>query len=1400
MQVVSKECTSKTKFQENQTDFIGRGDPVCDIIDIVIDSPSMQFNLSTCGRAKFRTISALYCELTGFKLSETRFLLDGNRIQDDLTLFENEIEHHSAINVFQEMSGGKGQDDKEIRQMLDECDSPTDDSEEDDGESSSDQKNTHYMWYEELKIKLKDGTLKLNKSNFQDKKLLHLLETDHLQPYEVYKLRNVYECWEQNLKWREDSKKEIETETESLGNTKVEKKEKKERAPAKPSDRETRQKRSFPEISIDPSSIDGITPIKRRKLLTTLGLSTPSPLIKYSHVNEFEMKRISVCVHLWAERKMGGVNFLQLARLEDCHFKDILEFTGPGSKWNLMKNRTLPQLRSLWRNTFGAKHFYRGHKHTGLENENQRHDPSRQYCPFNHCQAGLMSPMDVDLVVLTPNKTVVNEKTKHNSSRKLFEEIGVEVNTGNTEGYKQVVLDEHENDVFENESVENYGNLCQTEESAVMKVEDGKSVEEMEPVILDEHGIDLSESESVENDENLCQTEKSDDMKVEDGKSVEEMEPNFVCKIKDCGKVFQTFSGFDRHKSVKHPQANFDKEESKCPICNKKIIYLEQHLKAKHSHVQKPPKCDICMIEISSNMQKHRKSCTKCLYCDYQNLKKARLLNHIKNCELKFLEPGQLYDEEPLDLRSPMKLPATGSDKPQTTEAPQKVNFNDNMQIIDESSKKVIVKPSKKIKPQVEKESLEKGREKYPCDDQLTDEDYYSEIDTDDTDLFTMNRRKKKDEVELKLREIDEMENLEVEGDKLIVEKFREFLRNKRNSKEGGFSKQTEPSTINQYADVVKSDILKAFHKLVTPFDARWLIDSITPKECKFEGEERLHVKQEEPIYLTSRILQEALQRHEASGNSGNQKKKVIASFCQLMDFVELHFTLKLNACGVDLLSKVQTYHKGVKSFIKGTSQWKKNNDEEKESYEKNKLMNDYDSPNKDGEVLEKYKKYIISEERILKISKLLSYAFPDSEAPPPALMTEFGTTVMEEIVACTGCRPKVARHLNMGAVVDAKPGFNPYDVAREGKMLEEELDGDKIWRRVDPNLPPKEKSCIHQIRDRSAICSENCGNQCIPEGYNIWVSWDKTQSTKGPYYLHIPTPIKKLMDRYDLIRSNFFRERKPKFDADENWLDAVETPFFLNSVCNSFPSLDLKKLSIDLGIDVTAYSFRKIVSTWALTHKSEEIRTAEEEALQHSLHVAKERYLQNKQIQPQTLTQTYTREENLFPENFRKELEKDQSDIEMVIAQKRDERTKIRISQLSRQKEVSKKLKYENRPLGARKAILEADRKDFVNIVEGSTGSKFENLLTSLKPIQFRDFIVRLVCSSEDAGEKLRELWLKIYKGDLLHGIRDLRCQAKEDSWPLKKQNPGRKDRNSWIAHNLRRSCQAAEKFNDLQ
>ena len=235
-----------------------------------------------------------------------------------------------------------------------------------------------------------------------------------------------------------------------------------------------------------------------------------------------------------------------------------------------------------------------------------------------------------------------------------------------------------------------------------------------------------------------------------------------------------------------------------------------------------------------------------------------------------------------------------------------------------------------------------------------------------------------------------------------------------------------------------------------------------------------------------------------------------------------------------------------------------------------------------------------------------MSYSYVDENLLTHGLMTNFGSTVMGGIVACTGCRSKVARHLTMGAWVDKKPGFDPHNISEGDAVIEEEDDGNKIFRRVNPNLPPKGKACQHQEKNQSVICFENCDDQCKPDGVNIFCSWDKTKGTKGSYYLHLPLFIKDLMDTYDHIRTKFFRDKLSRFGLDENWLEDDNTPFFLNSACGPFECLDLKKLSEDIGIDVTGYSFRKIVTTWGLSHESSAIRTAESDVLQHCDQVAK--------------------------------------------------------------------------------------------------------------------------------------------------------------------------------------------------
>ena len=84
---------------------------------------------------------------------------------------------------------------------------------------------------------------------------------------------------------------------------------------------------------------------------------------------------------------------------------------------------------------------------------------------------------------------------------------------------------------------------------------------------------------------------------------------------------------------------------------------------------------------------------------------------------------------------------------------------------------------------------------------------------------------------------------------------------------------------------------------------------------------------------------------------------------------------------------------------------------------------------------------------------------------------------------------------------------------------------------------------------------------------------------------------------------------------------------------------------------------------------------------------------------------------------------------------------------------------------------------------------------MDEVKPLQWRRFIVRLVCTTEgQKGIELRNLWVKLYTGDLKWGVRDARMRSKEKSFG-KIQLP---DRNSWISTSIRKSLTAERKRNN--
>ena len=123
-----------------------------------------------------------------------------------------------------------------------------------------------------------------------------------------------------------------------------------------------------------------------------------------------------------------------------------------------------------------------------------------------------------------------------------------------------------------------------------------------------------------------------------------------------------------------------------------------------------------------------------------------------------------------------------------------------------------------------------------------------------------------------------------------------------------------------------------------------------------------------------------------------------------------------------------------------------------------------------------------------------------------------------------------------------------------------------------------------------------------------------------------------------------------------------------------------------------------------------------------------------------------------------------------------------------------------QRKPLGPKHRVLGEDRKEFTALVQEATGIDIERTHKQWKPCPWRNFIVRTVCgTSNETGDKLRDIWLKIYKGDLKWGVRDDRLRAKENNWPRKDSNAylQKKDRSSWIAFAILRSIQTVSRAN---
>ena len=83
-----------------------------------------------------------------------------------------------------------------------------------------------------------------------------------------------------------------------------------------------------------------------------------------------------------------------------------------------------------------------------------------------------------------------------------------------------------------------------------------------------------------------------------------------------------------------------------------------------------------------------------------------------------------------------------------------------------------------------------------------------------------------------------------------------------------------------------------------------------------------------------------------------------------------------------------------------------------------NKTLKSYQNPNSEAKILERYNKYIDSEERLIQIRKILLHSKEGASKPSGKEMTELGKIAMGEVITSTGCCPVVVYRLLVGAYV----------------------------------------------------------------------------------------------------------------------------------------------------------------------------------------------------------------------------------------------------------------------------------------------------------------------------------------------------------------------------------------------
>ena len=353
---------------------------------------------------------------------------------------------------------------------------------------------------------------------------------------------------------------------------------------------------------------------------------------------------------------------------------------------------------------------------------------------------------------------------------------------------------------------------------------------------------------------------------------------------------------------------------------------------------------------------------------------------------------------------------------------------------------------------------------------------------------------------------------------------------------------------------------------------------------------------------------------------------------------------------------------------------------------------------------------YVQSDDFFVQRTKLIELACKKTKIPTSQEYMNSTNWLLEQLICIGGNRPCALLGITLKDWEERKPGYCPFYQHEDNALITEDPENDKRKILQNPYTKPK------------GIASEET------TGFIVKSDTDKI-AVGPPCYIWFPNALVDLVNNHSLIAQKIIPRSVDIYHPN--------TRLFLNSNGKQIKSIDCKHFKNYLGIPITAYDFRRSLSTFCLDSKVDAVRAAESSVLRHREKTGFAYYYQKHSEKVEYVSIQYAMQHGLLKaetssiDEYCKSLRKKAANDEWELTQKRTDKA------LEHSQDIMKKRKQtlnDAREKGGRYWILPAEFESFIEGIEEAIKLEGNRVKAKVEPGPFSQ-LLKYKPGAEGAG-----------------------------------------------------------------